>query len=164
MPIKCGLGESLFQGNGCKEMPQRAKRLVLMKWPQSTQNSYSFPHTPGRISCPGRKEHPDHLSPKSHSKGSPVMASLSLISIIPQEDDMEVDLPAPANSLWKKWRSNEKKAQNVEMRTQQAQEYDNSFPNLEFAQMIKEFWATWDCHPLTIYGWCYGRAQDMWLC
>ncbi|CAK6441038.1 unnamed protein product [Pipistrellus nathusii] len=44
----------------------------------------------------------------------------------------------------------EKRAQISEMRTRRAQEYDNSFPNWEFARMIKEFRATLDCHPLTL--------------
>ncbi|XP_045440713.1 kinesin-like protein KIF2C isoform X5 [Pipistrellus kuhlii] len=44
----------------------------------------------------------------------------------------------------------EKRAQISEMRTKRAQEYDNSFPNWEFARMIKEFRATLDCHPLTL--------------
>lgn len=44
----------------------------------------------------------------------------------------------------------EKRAQISEMRTKRAQEYDNSFPNWEFARMIKEFRATLDCHPLTM--------------
>ncbi|XP_003801241.1 kinesin-like protein KIF2C [Otolemur garnettii] len=44
----------------------------------------------------------------------------------------------------------EKRAQNSEMRIKRAQEYDNSFPNWEFARMIKEFRATLECHPLTM--------------
>nr|KAF6444085.1 kinesin family member 2C [Molossus molossus] len=44
----------------------------------------------------------------------------------------------------------EKRAQISEMRIKRAQEYDNSFPNWEFARMIKEFRATLDCHPLTM--------------
>ncbi|KAM5322563.1 kinesin-like protein KIF2C isoform 2-T2 [Glossophaga mutica] len=44
----------------------------------------------------------------------------------------------------------EKRAQNSEMRMKRAQEYDNSFPNWEFARMIKEFRATLDCHPLNM--------------
>uniref|UniRef100_A0A2K5FA38 Kinesin-like protein n=1 Tax=Aotus nancymaae TaxID=37293 RepID=A0A2K5FA38_AOTNA len=44
----------------------------------------------------------------------------------------------------------EKKAPNSEMRMKRAQEYDSSFPNWEFARMIKEFRATLECHPLTM--------------
>lgn len=44
----------------------------------------------------------------------------------------------------------EKRAQNSEMRVKRAQEYENTFPNWEFARMIKEFRATLDCHPLTL--------------
>lgn len=44
----------------------------------------------------------------------------------------------------------EKRAQISEIRSKRAQEYDNSFPNWEFARMIKEFRATLDCHPLTM--------------
>lgn len=44
----------------------------------------------------------------------------------------------------------EKRAQNSEIRIKRAQEYDNSFPNWEFARMIKEFRVTMDCNPLTV--------------
>uniref|UniRef100_A0A8C0KVC1 Kinesin-like protein n=1 Tax=Canis lupus dingo TaxID=286419 RepID=A0A8C0KVC1_CANLU len=44
----------------------------------------------------------------------------------------------------------EKRAQNSEMRIKRAQEYDNNFPNWEFARMIKEFRTTLECHPLTM--------------
>ncbi|KAK2493296.1 hypothetical protein MC885_001198 [Smutsia gigantea] len=44
----------------------------------------------------------------------------------------------------------EKRAQNSVMRIKRTQEYDNSFPNWEFARMIKEFRATLECHPLTV--------------
>ncbi|KAM5291452.1 LOW QUALITY PROTEIN: kinesin-like protein KIF2C [Glossophaga mutica] len=43
----------------------------------------------------------------------------------------------------------ETRAQNSGMRMKQAQEYDNRFPTWEFA-MIKEFQATFDCHPLNM--------------
>ncbi|ERE86263.1 kinesin-like protein KIF2C [Cricetulus griseus] len=44
----------------------------------------------------------------------------------------------------------EKRAQNSEIRIKRAQEYDSSFPNWEFARMIKEFRVTIECHPLTL--------------
>ena len=44
----------------------------------------------------------------------------------------------------------EKRAQNSEIRIKQAQEYDSSIPNWEFARMIKEFRVTMECHPLTV--------------
>uniref|UniRef100_I3M7M4 Kinesin-like protein n=1 Tax=Ictidomys tridecemlineatus TaxID=43179 RepID=I3M7M4_ICTTR len=44
----------------------------------------------------------------------------------------------------------EKRAQNTEMRIRRAQEYDNSFPNWEFARMIKEFRTTMECNPLNV--------------
>ncbi|XP_055986882.1 kinesin-like protein KIF2C isoform X1 [Sorex fumeus] len=44
----------------------------------------------------------------------------------------------------------EKKAHHSEMRIKRAQEYDSSFPNWEFARMIKEFRTTLKCHPLTV--------------
>ncbi|XP_013377086.1 PREDICTED: kinesin-like protein KIF2C isoform X4 [Chinchilla lanigera] len=85
-----------------------------------------------------------------------------------QENDMEIELPASTNSRKQfpaavrrkscivremekmKNKREEKKAQNSEMRIKRAQEYDNSFPNWEFARMIKEFRATLDCRPLTM--------------
>ncbi|XP_031234199.1 kinesin-like protein KIF2C isoform X2 [Mastomys coucha] len=44
----------------------------------------------------------------------------------------------------------EKRAQNSELRIKRAQEYDSSFPNWEFARMIKEFRANMECSPLTV--------------
>ncbi|XP_014794939.1 PREDICTED: kinesin-like protein KIF2C [Calidris pugnax] len=44
----------------------------------------------------------------------------------------------------------EKRAQMNEIRAKQAQEFDTSCPNWEFAQMIKEFRATLDCRPISI--------------
>uniref|UniRef100_A0A8C0W5T6 Kinesin-like protein n=1 Tax=Castor canadensis TaxID=51338 RepID=A0A8C0W5T6_CASCN len=44
----------------------------------------------------------------------------------------------------------EKRAQNSEIRIKRAQEYDNSFPNWEFARMIKEYRTTLECHPLNM--------------
>ncbi|KAM7099869.1 kinesin-like protein KIF2C isoform 4-T4 [Molossus nigricans] len=96
------------------------------------------------------------------------MSTLSEVRITTQEDGMEVELPAPANSRKQflvpirrkscivkemekmKNKREEKRAQISEMRIKRAQEYDNSFPNWEFARMIKEFRATLDCHPLTM--------------
>ncbi|XP_014384723.1 PREDICTED: kinesin-like protein KIF2C isoform X4 [Myotis brandtii] len=96
------------------------------------------------------------------------MSTLSEVHITPKEDGMEVDLPVRANSRKQflvpirrkscivkemekmKNKREEKRAQISEMRTKRAQEYDNSFPNWEFARMIKEFRATLDCHPLTM--------------
>ncbi|NP_001284584.1 kinesin-like protein KIF2C isoform 2 [Homo sapiens] len=96
------------------------------------------------------------------------MSTVSELRITAQENDMEVELPAAANSRKQfsvplrrksclvkevekmKNKREEKKAQNSEMRMKRAQEYDSSFPNWEFARMIKEFRATLECHPLTM--------------
>ncbi|XP_035881833.1 kinesin-like protein KIF2C isoform X2 [Phyllostomus discolor] len=96
------------------------------------------------------------------------MSTVSEGRITTQENNMEVELPAPANprrhfsvpirrkscivkEMEKmKNKREEKRAQNSEMRMKRAQEYDNSFPNWEFARMIKEFRATLDCHPLNM--------------
>ncbi|XP_015978992.2 kinesin-like protein KIF2C isoform X2 [Rousettus aegyptiacus] len=96
------------------------------------------------------------------------MSTVAEVRITAEENDMEVELPASANSRKQfsvpvrrkscivkemekmKNKREEKKAQNSEMRIKRAQEYDNSFPNWEFARMIKEFRATLDCHPLTM--------------
>ncbi|XP_070116182.1 kinesin-like protein KIF2C isoform X2 [Equus caballus] len=96
------------------------------------------------------------------------MSTVPEVRITTQENDMEVELPAPANSRKQfsipirrkscivkemekmKNKREEKRAQNSEMRIKRAQEYDNSFPNWEFARMIKEFRATLECHPLTV--------------
>lgn len=44
----------------------------------------------------------------------------------------------------------EEKKAHSEMRIKRAQEYDNSFPNGDFAQMIKDFRAALGGHPLTL--------------
>nr|XP_054115250.1 kinesin-like protein KIF2C isoform X6 [Callithrix jacchus] len=96
------------------------------------------------------------------------MSTVSERRVTAQENDMEVELPAAANSRKQfsiplrrkscivkevekmKNKREEKKASNSEMRMKRAQEYDSSFPNWEFARMIKEFRATLECHPLTM--------------
>ncbi|XP_008263578.2 kinesin-like protein KIF2C isoform X2 [Oryctolagus cuniculus] len=96
------------------------------------------------------------------------MSTVSEVCIAAQENDMEVELPVSANSRKQfsapvrrksclvkemermKNKREEKRAQNSEMRIKRAQEYDTSFPNWEFARMIKEFRATLECHPLTV--------------
>ncbi|XP_022352865.1 kinesin-like protein KIF2C isoform X2 [Enhydra lutris kenyoni] len=96
------------------------------------------------------------------------MSTVSEVRITTQENDMEVELPASSNSRKHfsvpirrkscivkemekmKNKREEKRAQNSEMRIKRAQEYDNSFPNWEFARMIKEFRTTLECHPLTV--------------
>ncbi|XP_006052655.1 kinesin-like protein KIF2C isoform X3 [Bubalus bubalis] len=107
-------------------------------------------------------------APKEGLRGrSTRMSTVSEVRIATQENDMEVELPASANSRKQfsvsirrkscivkemekmKNKREEKRAQNSEMRIKRAQEYDNSFPNWEFARMIKEFRATLECHPLT---------------
>ncbi|KAB1269379.1 Kinesin-like protein KIF2C [Camelus dromedarius] len=108
-------------------------------------------------------------APKEGLRGrSTRMSTVSELRITTQENDMEVELPASANSRKQfsvpirrkscivkemekmKNKREEKRAQNSEMRIKRAQEYDNSFPNWEFARMIKEFRATLECHPLTV--------------
>ncbi|KAM9242305.1 kinesin-like protein KIF2C isoform 2-T2 [Dugong dugon] len=108
-------------------------------------------------------------APKEALRGrSARMSTVSEVRITTQENDMEVELPMPANSRKQlsvpirrksclvkemekmKNKREEKRAQNSEMRIKRAQEYDNSFPNWEFAKMIKEFRANLECHPLTM--------------
>ncbi|KAM4806668.1 kinesin-like protein KIF2C isoform X2 [Urocitellus parryii] len=101
---------------------------------------------------------------RSHSTR---MSTVSEVRITAQENDMEIELPASTNSrkfsvpirrkscLVKemekmKNKREEKRAQNTEMRIRRAQEYDNSFPNWEFARMIKEFRTTMECNPLNV--------------
>ncbi|XP_022430690.1 kinesin-like protein KIF2C isoform X2 [Monodon monoceros] len=108
-------------------------------------------------------------APKEGLRGrSTRMSTVPEVRITTQENDMEVELPASANSRKQfsvpirrkscivkemekmKNKREEKRAQNSEMRIKRAQEYDNSFPNWEFSRMIKEFRATLECHPLTV--------------
>nr|XP_034358731.1 kinesin-like protein KIF2C isoform X5 [Arvicanthis niloticus] len=96
------------------------------------------------------------------------MSTVSEVRIPAQENEMEVELPVPTNSRKQfpipirrksclvkemekmKNKREEKRAQNSEIRIKRAQEYDNSFPNWEFARMIKEFRVTMECNPLTV--------------
>ncbi|XP_059945676.1 kinesin-like protein KIF2C isoform X2 [Mesoplodon densirostris] len=108
-------------------------------------------------------------APKEGLRGrSTRMSTVPEVRITTQENDMEVELPASANSRKRfsvpirrkscivkemekmKNKREEKRAQKSEMRIKRAQEYDNSFPNWEFSRMIKEFRATLECHPLTV--------------
>ncbi|XP_077006014.1 kinesin-like protein KIF2C isoform X2 [Tamandua tetradactyla] len=108
-------------------------------------------------------------APKEGLRGrSTRMSTVSEVRATTQENDMEVELPVSANSRKQfsvpirrkscivkemekmKNKREEKRAQNSEMRIKRAQEYDNSFPNWEFARMIKEFRTTLECHPLTV--------------
>ncbi|XP_004328342.2 kinesin-like protein KIF2C isoform X2 [Tursiops truncatus] len=108
-------------------------------------------------------------APKEGLRGrSTRMSTVPEVRVTTQENDMEVELPASANSRKQfsvpirrkscivkemekmKNKREEKRAQNSEMRIKRAQEYDNSFPNWEFSRMIKEFRATLECHPLTV--------------
>ncbi|XP_055986883.1 kinesin-like protein KIF2C isoform X2 [Sorex fumeus] len=96
------------------------------------------------------------------------LSTLAEVRMTSQENDMEVELPASTNSRKQfaasvrrkscvvkevermKNKREEKKAHHSEMRIKRAQEYDSSFPNWEFARMIKEFRTTLKCHPLTV--------------
>ncbi|XP_049630716.1 kinesin-like protein KIF2C isoform X2 [Suncus etruscus] len=96
------------------------------------------------------------------------MSALAEVPVAHQENEMEVEMPAPANSHKSfsasvrrkscavkeiermKNKREEKKTQNSEMKIRRAQEFDNNFPNWEFARMIKEFRTTLECHPLTV--------------
>ncbi|XP_058573641.1 kinesin-like protein KIF2C isoform X2 [Neofelis nebulosa] len=108
-------------------------------------------------------------APKEGLRGrSTRMSTVSEVRITTQENDMEVELPASTNSRKQfsvpirrkscivkemekmKNKREEKRAQNSETRIKRAQEYDSSFPNWEFARMIREFRATLECHPLTM--------------
>ncbi|XP_045333041.1 kinesin-like protein KIF2C isoform X2 [Leopardus geoffroyi] len=108
-------------------------------------------------------------APKEGLRGrSTRMSTVSEVRITTQENDMEVELPVSTNSRKQfsvpirrkscivkemekmKNKREEKRAQNSETRIKRAQEYDSSFPNWEFARMIKEFRATLECHPLTM--------------
>ncbi|XP_004621631.1 kinesin-like protein KIF2C isoform X2 [Sorex araneus] len=96
------------------------------------------------------------------------LSTLAEARMTTQENDMEVELPASANSRKQfaasvrrkscvvkeiermKTKREEKKAHHSEMRIKRAQEYDSNFPNWEFARMIKEFRTTLEYHPLTV--------------
>ncbi|XP_045228304.1 kinesin-like protein KIF2C isoform X3 [Macaca fascicularis] len=113
----------------------------------NTRKQFSVPPTHPRPSCPAVAEIPSRMvseeveeqvhSIRGSSSANPVNSVRRKSCIVKEVEKM-------------KNKREEKKAQNSEMRMKRAQEYDSSFPNWEFARMIKEFRATLECHPLTM--------------
>ncbi|XP_021106436.1 kinesin-like protein KIF2C isoform X2 [Heterocephalus glaber] len=115
----------------------------------STNPRKQFPATtrPPRPSCPAATEIPlmmisEEVEEQVHSiRGS---SSAQPVNSVRRKSCIVREMEKMKN------KREEKKAQNSEMRIKRAQENDNSFPNWEFARMIKEFRATLERHPLTV--------------
>ncbi|KAM6173461.1 kinesin-like protein KIF2C isoform 2-T2 [Erethizon dorsatum] len=120
-----------------------------LELPVSTNSRKQFPAAtrPLRPSCPAVAEIPltmisEEVEEQVHSiRGS---SSAHPVNSVRRKSCIVREMEKMKN------KREEKKAQNSEMRIKRAQEYDNSFPNWEFARMIKEFRATLECHPLTM--------------
>lgn len=112
----------------------------------NSRKQFSVSSGPSKPSCPAAAEIPLMVSEeveeqvhsvRGSSSANPVNSVRRKSCIVKEMEKM-------------KSKREEKRAQNSEMRIKRAQEYDNSFPNWEFARMIKEFRATLECHPLTV--------------
>ncbi|KAM4806669.1 kinesin-like protein KIF2C isoform 3-T3 [Urocitellus parryii] len=113
--------------------------------PAST-NSRKF-SVPSEPSCPAVAEIPltmvsEEVEEQVHSiRGS---SSTNPVNSVRRKSCLVKEMEKMKN------KREEKRAQNTEMRIRRAQEYDNSFPNWEFARMIKEFRTTMECNPLNV--------------
>lgn len=113
----------------------------------NSRKQFLVPTGPPRNSCPAVAEIPftmvsEEVEEQVHSmRGS---SSANAVNSVRRKSCIVKEMEKMKN------KREEKRAQISEMRTKRAQEYDNSFPNWEFARMIKEFRATLDCHPLTM--------------
>ncbi|CAD7684391.1 unnamed protein product [Nyctereutes procyonoides] len=113
----------------------------------NSRKHLSVPTGPPRPSCPAVAEIPltmvsEEVEEQVHSvRGS---SSANPVNSVRRKSCIVKEMEKMKN------KREEKRAQNSEMRIKRAQEYDNSFPNWEFARMIKEFRTTLECHPLTM--------------
>ncbi|KAM3914408.1 kinesin-like protein KIF2C [Leptodactylus fuscus] len=91
------------------------------------------------------------------------LSSVGEHRLLPRVAETDDDSTATAKSSQARRKSNivkemekmknkreEKRAQNTELRSKRAQDYDTSVPNWEFGKMIKEFRATLDCQRLNM--------------
>uniref|UniRef100_A0A8C9PTD6 Kinesin-like protein n=1 Tax=Spermophilus dauricus TaxID=99837 RepID=A0A8C9PTD6_SPEDA len=116
--------------------------------PASTNSrKFSVPTGPPRPSCPAVAGIPltmvsEEVEEQVHSiRGS---SSTNPVNSVRRKSCLVKEMEKMKN------KREEKRAQNTEMRIRRAQEYDNSFPNWEFARMIKEFRTTMECNPLNV--------------
>ncbi|GAB5574995.1 kinesin-like protein KIF2C isoform X1 [Prionailurus iriomotensis] len=113
----------------------------------NSRKQFSVPTGPPRPSCPAVAEIPltmvsEEAEEQVHSiRGS---SSANPVNSVRRKSCIVKEMEKMKN------KREEKRAQNSETRIKRAQEYDSSFPNWEFARMIKEFRATLECHPLTM--------------
>ncbi|XP_039094611.1 kinesin-like protein KIF2C isoform X2 [Hyaena hyaena] len=113
----------------------------------NSRKQFSVSTGPPRPSCPAVAEIPltmvsEEVEEQVHSiRGS---SSTNPVNSVRRKSCIVKEMEKMKN------KREEKRAQNSEMRIKRAQEYDSSFPNWEFARMIKEFRATLECHPLTM--------------
>ncbi|KAM8789454.1 kinesin-like protein KIF2C [Rhynchonycteris naso] len=127
--------------------PQKNDMEVELPMPVNSCKQFLVPTGPPRNSCPAVAETPftmvsEEVKDQVHStQGS---SSESPLKSVRRKSCFVKEMEKMKN------KREEKRAQNSEKRIKRAQECDNSFPNWEFAQMIKEFRATLECHPLTM--------------
>nr|prf mitotic centromere-associated kinesin [Cricetulus griseus] len=123
---------------------QENEMEVELLWLQTLESSFRLATGLPRPSCPAMTELP--LSMVSEEAEEQVHPTRSTSSANParRKSCIVKEMEKMKN------KREEKRAQNSEIRIKRAQEYDSSFPNWEFARMIKEFRVTIECHPLTL--------------
>uniref|UniRef100_A0A8C5LEN5 Kinesin-like protein n=1 Tax=Jaculus jaculus TaxID=51337 RepID=A0A8C5LEN5_JACJA len=113
----------------------------------TNSRKFSIPTRRPRPSCPAMSEIPLAMvreeveDPVASIRGS---SSAHPVNSVRRKSCIVKDMEKVKN------KREEKRAQNSEIRIKRAQEYDNTFPNWEFARMIKEFQTTMEYHPLTV--------------
>ncbi|KAM4873437.1 kinesin-like protein KIF2C isoform 1-T1 [Thomomys bottae] len=113
----------------------------------NTRKQFSVPTGSGRPSCPAGTEIPlTMISEEVEEQVHPIRGSSSThpVNSVRRKSCIVKEIEKM------KTKREEKRAQNSEIRIKRAQEYDSSFPNWEFARMIKEYRTTLECHPLTM--------------
>lgn len=126
---------------------QENEMEVEMPAPANSHKSFSAFARPPRPSCSAVAEIP--LTMVSEEMEEQVRSSRASSSAN-HVNSVRRKSCAVKESERMKNKQEEKKTQKSEMRIRRAQEADNNFPNWEFAQMIKEFRTTLECHPLTV--------------
>ncbi|XP_029417165.1 kinesin-like protein KIF2C [Nannospalax galili] len=113
----------------------------------NSRKRFSIPTAPPRPSCVVVTDVPlTMVSEETEEQIHPIRSSSSAnpVNSVRRKSCIVKEMEKMKN------KREEKRAQNSEIRIKRAQEYDSSFPNWEFARMIKEFRTTMECHPLTV--------------
>ncbi|XP_021489075.1 kinesin-like protein KIF2C [Meriones unguiculatus] len=118
---------------------------VEMPMPTNSRKQFSVPTGHPRPSCSAVTDLPlSMVSEEAEEQAHPTRSTANPGNSVRRKSCIVKEMEKMKN------KREEKRAQNSEIRIKRAQEYDSSFPNWEFARMIKEFRVTMECHPLTV--------------